>query len=532
VKAIHYSLRFIALPLALTAMRAEAQTPPPPAAPAEPAPAPAPATPPAEAAAPAPAEAPPAEPVEAPEPAAEPAPPEPAPEPAPPAVEEKAAEAAAAATADVPEAPPSLGPLTFGTSTWSRFEVREGYDRLGVSPPAIVNPLRTRFTEGDQTVFRARLAMATADLPLGPKLTGMVQFSPQASGTWGTSGLNGTVGEAALGIYEGYFKFKGERFELKGGRFAMNYGEALVIGNLDWHQAGRAFDGLHTKYKMNKGYVDLFGTQTASGWGTGATDPFLAGDTYFWGLYSGWGGYIKEGLDLDLYLLGLSVASNETATATDAATGTAFTYQRDGATLLTLGARAKQKLGMFDYRLEGGFQFGESAGAAPTDATITQVGAATALAYQVEGEIGFGFTKKLRLGIGGSIASGNDPATPENEAYNELFPTTHKWHGLMDIIGQRTNVGRGFFKFSAGLGETVTFLLDGHIFARPAAGGLGRDPMSTSGLAGGEFDVQLVKKFGKWGTLRGLYGIFLANGDHYVTDEAAHYVEIQGGIDF
>jgi len=526
VKAIHPTLRFIALPLVLVTTPSWAQTPAAPVAPpAEPAPE-APAATEAPEAAPAPA---PVEPAPAPEAEVAPAAPEPPPEPAPVAVEAKATEAAAAATTDVPEAPPSLGPFTFGTSTWSRFEVREGYDRLGVSPPAITNPARTRFTEGDQTVFRARISMTSADLPLGPKLTGMVQFSPQASGSFGTSGLNGTIGEANLGIYEGYFKFKSERFELKGGRFAMNYGEALVIGNLDWHQSGRAFDGVHTKYKMKKGYVDVFATQTASGFGT-QTDPFLAGDSYFWGVYSGFGGYIKEGMDLDVYLLGLSNASSEAFPGTDAVAG-AFTYQRDGATLMTAGARAKQKLGVIDYRVEADLQFGQTAGTS-TDATVTDVAAISTLAYQAEAELGFAFSKKVRLGVGGNIASGNDAATTDNEAYNELFPTTHKWLGLMDVIGTRTNVGSGFFKFSAGLGETFSVMLDGHLFARPGAGGLGRVMGSASGLAGGELNLQLKKQFGKWGSLRGLYGIFLANGDHYATDEAAHYVEIQGGIDF
>lgn len=525
MKAIPHTLRFIALPLTLTTA-SWAQTPAAPAAPpAEPA---APATETTEAPEAAPTEAS-AEP-EPTAPAVEEAPPA-EPEPAPPAVEAKADEAAAAATADVPEAPPTLGPFTFGTGMWSRFEVREGYDDLGVSPPAIANPARTRFTEGDLTVFRARLSMTSSDLPLGPKLTGMVQFTPQASGVWGTSGLGGTIGEANLGIYEGYFKFKGERFEVKGGRFAMNYGEALVIGNLDWHQSARAFDGVHAKYKMNKGYVDAFATQTGSGWGT-VTDPFFAGDSYFWGLYSGFGGYLAEGLDLDLYLLGLSVASTENFAGTDAATNTAFTYQRDGATLMTLGARAKQKLGVIDYRIEADLQFGQTA-TTSNSAMVTEAAARGTLAYQAEAELGFAFTKKIRLGLGANIASGDDPDSADtNEAYNELYPTTHKWLGLTDVIGTRTNIGSGFFKFSAGITDSFTFLLDGHLFARPSAGGLGRSATSTSGLAGGELDAQLVKKFGKWGTLRGLYGIFLANGDHYATSDPAHFVEIQGGIDF
>ncbi len=155
------------------------------------------------------------------------------------------------------------------------------------------------------------------------------------------------------------------------------------------------------------------------------------------------------------------------------------------------------------------------------------------LAYQAEAEIGFALTETMRLGVGGNIASGDDTSsTTSNEAYNELFPTTHKWLGLMDVIGTRTNIASGFFKFTAGLTRSLTVSLDGHLFARPAQGGLGRAAGSTSGFAGGEFDLQLLQKLGKWGSLRGLYGIFLANGAHYATSEPAHYVEVQGGIDF
>ncbi len=439
----------------------------------------------------------------------------PAEPPAPEAVVESTEEAADAAAAEAPAAPPSLLPLTVGTSTWSRFESREGYAALGVARP--------RFSEGEAVVFRANLSIATNPLDLGDGITGQVKFTPQASGVWGTSGLGGTVGEANVGIYEGYFKFAGARAELKGGRFMMNYGEALIIGNLAWHQSARAFDGVHAKYKMNKGYLDAFATQVASGWGTVA-DPFLAGDTYFWGLYSGIGGYLAEGMDLDLYLLGLSAAATEGLV--DAASGD--TYQRDGATLFTLGARAKQKLGIFDYRVEADLQFGESAGLYSGD-TVAE--AVSTLAYQAEAEIGFSFTPKIRLGFGGLIASGNDTTTTDrNEAYNELFPTTHKWLGLMDVIGFRTNVASGFLKFNAGLTETLALMLDAHVFARPEAGGLGRS--GADGLAGFEIDAQLAKKIGKFGSLRGLYGIFVANEDHYASGDPAHYVEVQGGIDF
>jgi hypothetical protein len=191
---------FHILPLSLllpTIAQAQTPAPAPPeeAAPEEAAPEEAAETPPEtdEEAAPAPDATPEEE--AAPEPAAEEAPAEEAEselEPAP-VAEEPAAEAPAA------EAPaPSLSPLKVGTDVWSRFEYRENYLENGVARP--------RFQEGDQTVFRTRLTIETAPLQLTEKTTGLIYFAPQATGNWGTQGVGGTIGEAALGIYEGYFK--------------------------------------------------------------------------------------------------------------------------------------------------------------------------------------------------------------------------------------------------------------------------------------------------------------------------------------
>jgi hypothetical protein len=430
-------------------------------------------------------------------------------------VEARTEEAAKATKLDAPADKPSLGPLEISTSTWSRLEVREGYDTLGVS--------RGRFTEGDQVVFRARLGLRTATLALGDGLGGRVMFAPQAAGSWGTSGTYGTVGAAAAGIYQGYFELTSERLDVKGGRFAMSYGEAFTVGDLDWNQNGRAFDGLHAHYKMKHGYVDAFATSTAEGHPI-QDDTFLAGDRWFWGVYAGFGGYLAEGLDLDAYFLGLSDPSTESADNQ---------FTRDGATRFTLGARAKQALGALDYRAEGGFQFGETTG--PVDPSvghvpvIADVSAVPVLAYAVEGELGLTLAG-FRLGLGGSVASGEDGDGAQSEAYDELYPTTHKWHGLMDVIGTRSNVGRGFVKLRAPLTKSLTALVDGHLFARMEDGGLGRT--GADSFAGGEVDAQLVQKFGKWASVRGLYGVFLPNGGHYATDAAAHYGELQGGIDF
>lgn len=426
---------------------------------------------------------------------------------------EKAAEAVEAPAAKEEEASPSLLPLKVGTHTFSRFEVRENYDELGVS--------RARFQEGDQTVFRARLTLESNPLQLTDSIEGSVYFAPQASGNWGSSGLGGTIGEANLGIYEGYFKLKGKYLTGKVGRFAMNYGDALVIGNLDWHQAGRAFDGAHFSVKpTEKVTIDAFFTQQLEGWNQ--PQPFLVGDGYFWGLYGQFGAAIAEGLALDAYLLGKSAAANNVEE--DDGMGGTTTVHKDGATFMTLGARAKQKIGMFDYRAEAGLQAGKQvAGAGATD-TVKK------FAYQADIEAGVSPFPGTRIAINGAIASGNNPDEETNGAWDELYPTTHKWFGLMDVMGFRTNIMSANIKFATKFTQSTIFKVDAHVFSRlfqPALGYSG-----DKNFAGTEIDTQLVQKIGKWAYARGLFGAFIPSEAHYGTGTAAYYGAVQAGLKF
>lgn len=411
---------------------------------------------------------------------------------------------------------PSLLPVEASTSTWTRFESRSNYDTLGVS--------RGRFVEGDAVFYRARLGLRTNPLDLGDGITGLVQFSPQASGRLGSIG---TTTERPLGIYEGYFRFQGERASFDGGRFMMNYGDALVVGNLDWNQPGRAFDGFRSRYAFDGAFLDAFVTLTSRDGVTPAeghpvvTEPFLGGDSYFWGLYAGLGPLLAQGLELDVYALGLSNVTTEGLPSADDPT---VTVTRGGATEVTLGARVKQKVGAFDYRLEAGTQVGTRPLTGPTG------GSQDVFAYQADGEVGYSFGSTLRLAVNGVIASGDDPTTGDAEGWFELFPTGHKFLGLMDIIGPRTNVASGVFKGSARVTESLGFMLDAHVYARLEDGGLGQ--VGSDKLAGYELNAQLLQKIGAPGRLRGLYGIFIPNAGHYASGDPAHYVEIEGGIVF
>ena len=412
------------------------------------------------------------------------------------------------------EAVPSLLPLKVGTHTFSRFEYRQNYDSLGVS--------RTRFQEGDRTVFRSRLTIGSAELQLTDTITGSVYVAPQASGSWGTQGIGGTIGEANLGIYEGYFKLQGKRLTGKVGRFAMNYGDAGVIGNLDWHESGRAFDGAHFSYAAGKAKIDAFATQTNELY-PASPEPFLGGDNYFWGVYAMVGKTLSESLDLDIYALGKSAAARDISI--DDGMGNLTSAHVDGGTHVTFGARAKQKIASFDYRAEAGLQVGKTPG--PLGDAVDK------FAYQANGEIGIAPATGMRVSLGAAVASGNDGDTADkDEAYDELYPTTHKWLGLTDVIGFRTNIVSANVGFKANITQSTIFKLQGHMFSRMEDNGLGRAMDASSKLAGFEVDTHVVQKIGKWAYSRAMYGIFLANEDHYGSGDNAHFLEVQAGLKF
>ncbi len=423
-------------------------------------------------------------------------------------------EAAAAALTDLPDDSPSLLPLTLSTSTWSRFEVRENYDKLGVS--------QGRFQEGDQVVFRARLGIETNPVALTDSSDVLVKFAPQASGNWGQ---NGSVGEANLGIYEGYFKIRTERLDTQVGRMKLDYGDALVIGDLDWNEKGRAFDALRFHYKMERGYLDLFGAQVHEAHPQG-TDQFLGGDGYFWGGYAGFGEYLAPGVELDAYFLGLSQIGQDNGVID----GTSFNFESSN--LFTLGARIKQKISSFDYRLEAGVQVGQSGSLPQSAANVPASGnieSRAAFAYQADGEVGITFGSRTHFSLGGVIASGDNPDTADtDEGWNQLFPTAHKFLGLMDVIGARTNVLSGNVKVSQSITDSLSAKVDGHVFARVEAGGAGN--VAGPGFAGTEVDAQLMQNIGKYVQIRGLYGLFIPATGHYASDDLAHYGEVQAGF--
>ncbi|MET0283862.1 MAG: alginate export family protein [Polyangiales bacterium] len=431
-----------------------------------------------------------------------PAPPPPPPPPAPPP----------------PAAPPVTAPLwnpIYTGSYFTRYELRKGYDDLGLSTG------RARFSEGDAVFYRVRFGLNTGMFDLGQGIKVGLQITPQAAGTFGNNGPN-TIVDAQLGLHEGYARVAGKYVRVDAGRYELNYGDAFIIGNLDWNEIARTFDGVRTRISSSptSAWLDVFANVVDEG-----RPDFLGvadGDYYFLGAYAALGPAIRPNFDLDLYVLARAWGDAKgVQAATGAAANPMTTYRRENAAEATLGARSKAKFGIFDYRVEVGLQAGSRPGAAPTLTngvlSANQVDAVDVLAYQGDLELGVSFAQdKLRLGLEGLYASGDNPRSRgKNTGWDELFPTAHKWLGLSDAFVQgtikRTNVASGVLHLTANPIKPVVLQVDGHLFARPEPTAVG----GKEGLAGGEVDVGVVYTLAKGLKVRALYALFMPDSNLY-----------------
>jgi hypothetical protein len=362
-------------------------------------------------------------------------------------------------------------------------------------------------------------------------------FVPQAAYTWGeNTGATPTVSDhPAVQIYEGYASVGTKRYRFDAGRFAMNYGDALVIGDLGWNEAARSFNGARLRVSPTDKPAFVDGFVTLINEGRAVTKKPVSGDNYFWGVYAGLGPLFMEKFDWDLYWLNFSTARASHVTLTGMGTPPPTVVgDQDAAWEATLGTRVKGSVALFDYRLEGGYQFGNRS-VTPTFARPEPADLDRS-AYQIDAEIGVSPVKSVRVGLEGLIASGDDlETTDKDEGYNDLYPTGHKWLGLMDVFPTRKNVMSAVLHLKVQAAEAWTLLADAHYFSQPEAGADEKD-----GSIGAEIDTQVAYAIGGGATLRGLYGVFLPTESYWepkstsadVAGNPLHYFELQFGIDF
>tara|TARA_R110002096_G_scaffold299503_3_gene494064 strand:- start:28772 stop:30070 length:1299 start_codon:yes stop_codon:yes gene_type:complete len=383
---------------------------------------------------------------------------------------------------EAPVKPEAQTGLSITGSFFTRYELREGYDDIGRNNP--------RFRESDFVFYRARLGLTTTPIDIGKGKKVILMLEPQASGFWADSA--NTLTDGALNLHQATMRISGDSYWIDTGRFEMAYGDHLVIGNVDWHQSGRSFDGIRSRITLSgeKGWVDVFATQVLED--PLDVKPFASGDAYFSGVYAGLGQMLGEDIALDAYLLN----HVRPRTSEDTELGLQF----------TLGSRYKGNAGPADVRAEAGVQVG--------------TGALEQLAFQGEAEVG---TKlgKTRVAAVGWYASGDDPTTAKNEGWDELYPTAHKFMGLADIAGGRSNIMGGIARVRHALGD-LGLGADGHVFLQPEPGA------NTDAFTGVELDAWALQNLGKGLGLRGGYSIFAPNeGGSFGTSDLAHYVEVQ-----
>lgn len=419
---------------------------------------------------------------------------------------------APAFTAPVP--PPAMGPppadapakpkrfLNYKGDFWSRYELRSGYWEKGLRNNRL-------HRDGDTIVYRARLGLKTDPVDIGGA-KGSATIVPQAAGTFGTGSAPQTIADTFdLRFYEAFFTLQGDAYKFDVGRFMMDYGDAAVIGNLGWNETARAFQGMRSRFSIGEdAWLDAFVTLIQEGTPTATDQNVGNGDRYFYGLYADVGPLLSAGMNLDLYALGQTWGA---VTTTDDAGASSRT---DSATQVTLGARIKQKIGLFDYRVEGGFQTGSR----------PAVEAVSLSAFNIDGTVGVSPVKGLRIGVGGLIASGDDPETDSNEAWDQLFPTAHKFLGLSDVAGARSNIQSLYLQLKYAVNKGLIFKADGHTFSRVQVA----DGAPTS--MGSELNLHAIKKLGGKGVLRAMYAVFLADEEFWPTGDPVHFLEIQYGL--
>ena len=264
-------------------------------------------------------------------------------------------------------------------------------------------------------------------------------FVLQAATIWGNAGGDALT-DHSLGIHEAHFTWAPvSEWWLQAGRFELAYGDHRVLGSVGWSQVGRAWDGLRSGLVLNESIgLDFIAVTYQDGFSEGGVefeDSALEDDSYLLGLYF-------HAASLNDWLKALDVYALADLRFDQLSEGP----QRQA--LGTTGARVAVGFDPAQLVVEGAYQFGsrciETVPVDPrsppslqcTDETVD----VSAGFVDTEFSAKFGSSTTVQPFLGFGYATGDDPDTDKVEAYNHLYPTAHKFLGLMDLIGPRSNV--------------------------------------------------------------------------------------------
>lgn len=237
---------------------------------------------------------------------------------------------------------------------------------------------------------------------------------------WGSE-PNTTTTVADTGLHQGFVDVRAtEWLDVRIGRQELSYGEERLIGNLDWGQSARAFDGVFMRFSASTTTVDAFAMMLQPpAWQTaGLGTRFLDTGRFFYGAVAR---FRPEGaLAVDAWALGLHLATRDSGVGAGPSTDVA-----------TLGARAAWTQGHLSLIGEGNFQTGRR------QRQLVLAGAFAARATYVLTPRGGWYLGAEVLG-----ASGDGDASDDVQGtFDQLFPTGHGHLGYMDYVGWQNVLG-------------------------------------------------------------------------------------------
>jgi hypothetical protein len=399
---------------------------------------------------------------------------------------------------------PGVRRLTIGGQYRLRYENQIDYDFDRGTDSAASNDFFTQ---------RLRVNL---DFDLGDELRAFFQL--QDAREWGEE--SSTIDDAADGfdLHQGWVELRktpGFGGSARLGRQEIAFGDHRLVGNLDWRTGARSFDGVRQTWSREDGSLDVFAVQTRELLNT-AND-----DAAFGGIYGS--KKLGERASGDLYLLYLH----------DDGTAPGLSQNR-----FTLGARVGAQPGAWDLGIELATQSGEDSGA---DIPFAETWAGH---VHVQHRWEDGCRPWIKVAF--DAASGNDPATADDERFDNLFPTAHAHWGMMDLA-QWENLENPWAQVGASLCERTDASLAWHFFRAMEAGDGFRGPNGTlsagnpafSRTMGHEIDLLLTRRLdlgaGIKSALQLGYAVFLPGGgvkDAKGSDDPAHFVYLQFDLRF
>lgn len=241
-------------------------------------------------------------------------------------------------------------------------------------------------------------------------------------------GASGADGDDVFDILQGWVELGNDKegFSLRAGRQPFNYGDQRLLGNPQWSNSTRAWDGARLRYAAPTWTLDFIAgspvTFLNDQWNKSEYFNTNEGrNAIVSGAYFSSHSLIPWQSTTDFYLL------NQQANKVPGAVGAPLNAA--GKTnVFSLGTLMKgdpKKLNHWDYDTEMVFQFGQAGGLSHR-----------AFAGHWGGGYNFKHPWKPRLGVQYNYASGDkDPNDGRSTTFQNYFPGNHALYGFMDTTG-------------------------------------------------------------------------------------------------